>query len=406
MAGRRKTIAERNVELAKQGLQLRCFGMKVRAMTTSKQHEQIVQTIGNARFAFNFYLSEKQEVYKLTGKTLRYSEFKRAFNGLKDHPEFNWLKKSDKFALECAMEQVDDAYDRFFKGQNGFPKFKSKHKSEQKYSTKETGGNIKIDVVSGNIQLPKLGLVKVKFSKKQRDFLLEKEVKIKGATVSMHSSGQTYISLKLERIIPLEKEIDWSSVSEDKIIGLDLGLTHFLIDSYGNKIENPRFLKKYLYKLAKLQRKLKNKKLSSSNYKKLQKKVAKLHLKISHIRNDFLHKQSRKLVNENQVIVLEDLNVKGMIKNKKLARSIADVSWSTFVTYVKYKAAWDNKKVVVIDRFFASTKQCYGCKEKNTLLSLSDRIWLCPKCGQKHDRDQNAAKNIKEEGIRILSAVI
>ena len=125
-------------------------------------------------------------------------------------------------------------------------------------------------------------------------------------------------------------------------------------------------------------------------------------MKIANTRKDFLHQQSRKLVNENQVIVLEDLNVKGMIQNKKLARSIADVSWSTFVTFVTYKAAWENRKVVLIDRFFASSKQCNGCHEKNTLLSLSDRIWVCPKCGVEHDRDLNAANNIKEEGIRLL----
>ena len=157
-----------------------------------------------------------------------------------------------------------------------------------------------------------------------------------------------------------------------------------------------------MYKLAKLQRQFKNKKKGSSNYKKLKQKVAKLHLKIANTRKDFLHQESRKLINENQVIVLEDLNVKGMIQNKKLARSIADVSWSTFVTFVTYKAAWENRKVVLIDRFFASSKQCNGCHEKNTLLSLSDRIWVCPRCGEEHDRDLNAANNIKEEGIRIL----
>jgi putative transposase len=181
-------------------------------------------------------------------------------------------------------------------------------------------------------------------------------------------------------------------------------LNHFYIDSNGKKVENPQFLKENLKKLAKLQRQLKNKKIGSSNYKKLQQKISKLHLHIAHTRKDFLHKESHKLVNENQIIILEDLNVKGMIKNKKLARSIADVSWSMFKTFVSYKADWENKKVIVIDRYFASSKQCNGCKEKNILLSLSDREWVCPKCGIKHDRDINAAKNIKEEGIRILQS--
>ncbi|CAH2716800.1 IS200/IS605 family transposase ISEfa4 [Neobacillus rhizosphaerae] len=226
--------------------------------------------------------------------------------------------------------------------------------------------------------------------------------KIKSATVKYHSSGQYYVSLKCEKNVQLEEEIDWSSVPDDQIIGLDLGLTHFYIDSNGKKVENPNYLKESLIKLAKLQRQLKNKKIGSSNYKKLQKKIAKLHLHIANKRKDFLHKESRKLVNENQVIMLEDLNVKGLIKNKKLARSIADVSWSMFKTYISYKAAWDNKKVVLVDRFFASSKQCNECHEKNTLLSLSDRFWVCPKCGTLQDRDINAAKNIKEEGIRLL----
>ena len=134
--------------------------------------------------------------------------------------------------------------------------------------------------------------------------------------------------------------------------------------------------------MAKLQHQLKNKKRGSSNYKKLQKKVSKLHLHIANMRKDFLHKESRKLVNENQVIILEDLNVKGMIKNKKLARSIADVSWSMFKTFIYYKAEWENKKVILIDRFYASSKQCNGCQEKNILLTLTDREWVCPKCGK------------------------
>jgi putative transposase len=331
-------------------------------------------------------------------------DFKKSFNGLKEHPLFNWLKKADKFALETAMESVEDAFQRFFKGQNGFPKFKSKHKSEQGYTTKETNGNIKLDIQKQMVQLPKLGKVKVHLSKKHRQmFQNGLKGKIKTATIKYHSSGQYYVSLKIEEIIDLYETSDFSKIPDDQIIALDLGLLHFYIDSNGKKVDNPKFLKTKLKKLAKLQRQLKNKKIGSSNNKKLQKKISKLHLHIANMRKDFLHKESRKLVNENQVIVLEDLNVKGMIKNKKLSRSIADVSWSMFKKFVSYKADWANKKVIPVDRFFASSKQCNGCHEKNTMLSLSDREWVCPNCGTKHDRDVNAAKNIKEEGIRILN---
>lgn len=217
-----------------------------------------------------------------------------------------------------------------------------------------------MDVENQQVKLPKLGWIKVRISEKHRQVFQEKgsNAKIKSATIKYHSSGQYYVSLKYEEIIKLEEEIGWSSISDDQIIGLDLGFTHFNIDSNGVKVDNPKYLKECLKKLAKLQRQLKNKTIGSSNYNKLQRKISKLHLHlhIANKRKDFLHKESRKLVNENQVIVLEDLNVKGLIKNKKLARSIADVSWSMFKTCISYKAAWDHKKVVLVDRFWVCPK--------------------------------------------------
>ena len=300
------------------------------------------------------------------------------------------------------------AFERFFSGQNQFPKFKSKHKSKQSYSTKETNNNIKLNVEKQTVQLPKLGEVKVHFSKKYRKMLREHGFrgKIKSATVTYHSSGQYYVSLKIEEIIELKQPTDVSMISINDIIGLDLGLTHFYIDSNGKKVENPKYLKESLRKLAKLQRQLKNKTIGSNNYKKLQTKISKLHLHIANQRKDFLHKESRQVVDENQVIVLEDLYVKGMIRNKKLSRSISDVGWGMFKTFISYKASWVNKTVVYVDRFFPSSKLCNSCHTKNTMLSLSDREWICPFCGAKHDRDKNASKNIKEEGMRILNAIL
>jgi putative transposase len=267
------SVKKRNAQLAKENKKLRHYGMKLRAITTLKQHQFILQSVGCARFTFNNYLNKKQEVYRETGEILSYQEFKRAFNKIKNHPEFRWLEIPDKFALECAMEQVDDAFDRFFKGQNKYPKFKSKHQSKQSYSTKETNGNIAFDIEKRQVKLPKLGWVKVKFSKKHVQLFKDYGFngKIKAATVSIHSSGQTHISLKIEEVVSLENEIDWTTVPLDQIIGCDLGLTHFLIDSNGNKIDNPRYLKGSLHKLADLQRQLKNKKkvpLIIRNYNK------------------------------------------------------------------------------------------------------------------------------------------
>src|SRR6478672_8939702 len=221
----RKSTKQRNEELAKEGKQLRHYGLNLRMEPRRFQQKQIHQTIGNARFTHNFYLSERKEVYQLTGETLTYGEFKKAFNNLKDHPYFSWLKKSDKFALECAMEQVDDAYERFFNGQNGFPKFKSKHTSKQSYTTKETNGNIKLNIEKETVQLPKLGEVKVRFSKKHWKILQENGLKgkIKSATITYHSSGQYYVSLKLEEIVDLESPLDFSLIPYEQIIGLDMG---------------------------------------------------------------------------------------------------------------------------------------------------------------------------------------
>lgn len=404
----RKTVKRRNEELAQEGKKLRHYGLKLRAKPTMKQLERFQQFAGAARFAYNFYLHEKKEVYQQTGETLRYGEFKKAFNGLKEHPVFSWLKEIDKFALECGLEQVDEAFERFFAGQNHYPTFKSKHCAKQSYSTKETNGNIALDVEKQRVKLPKIGWVKVALSKKQqRTFQTEGfNGKIKSATITMHTSGQVHISLNIEEIVSMEQELESSLVFEENVIGLDLGLTHFLIRSDGVKVDNPHYFKQSLTQLARLQRKLKHKKIGSANYKKQQRKIAKLYLKITNQRKDFLHQQSRQLVNENQVIVLEDLHVKGMLKNHKLARSISDVSWAMFKTFLCYKADWANKKIILIDRFYPSSKVCNTCREKNPFLSLSERTWICSNCGTACDRDVNAAKNIKEEGLRRLKEAL
>ncbi len=344
------------------------------------------------------------EVYKLTGETLKSGEFKKSFNIFKEHPLFNWLKEADKFALETAIEAVDDAFDRFFKGQNEFPKFKSKRKSEQSYTTKWTNNNIELDVEKQMVELPKLGWIKVCFFKKNRRCFKKRAsmLKLNQPPLKYHSSGQYYVSLKCEETIELEDEIDWSTISLNQIIGLDLGLPHFFIDSNGKKIDNPKFLKEQLKKLAKLQRQLKNKSMGSSNYKKLQQKISKLHLHIANKRKDFLHKESRKLVNENQVIVLEDLNVKVMIKNKKLARSIADVSWGMFKTFISYKASWENKKLVIINRFSLLRKNVTDVKGKTYYYHFLTENGSVQRVEPFMTVILTQLRTLKEEGIRIL----
>lgn len=401
---KRKTVKEKNKELAVEGKKLKLYGLKLRAFPTGYQESLMKQFAGANRFAYNFYLAERKEVYDNTGETLSGARFKQSFNVLKDHDLFKWMKDVDKFALETGIEQVEAAFKKFFEKQNGFPRFKSKHTSRQSYTTKLTNNNIQLDVEKRQVKLPKIGWVKVRFSLKQlRSIQTEVfERKIKSAAVSLQSNGIVHIALTMEETIDIPPVIDWKTIDESSVLGIDLGLSHFYIDSNGVKIENPRHLKKYITRLKKEQRKLSRMVKGSTNYRKQQKKLAKYHMRVANCRKDFLHQMSRKLINENQVIALENLNVKGMVKNKRLAQSILDVSWSTFVTFLTYKAEWANKKIVPVGRFFASSKTCNCCGEKETHLTLSERVWVCSNCGAELDRDHNAAINIKQEGLRIL----
>jgi putative transposase len=312
---------KKNEALAKEGKILRHYGVVLRAYPNSEEVEKLNKTIGCARFVSNFYLSERQEVFKNTGKTLDVDTFKKAVVQLKKHPEFLWLAKVDKFALENAIYNVNDAYVRFFKGLSKFPRFKSKRKSEQSYTTEFTGGNIRIDFEKETVTLPKVGDVKVALSNKQKRGLAGR---ILSATIKRSSAGQWHISIAMEEVVPLQPKLEFEDIDQDKIRANDLGLTHFMIDDTGKKVENPRYYRKQLSRLAKMQRKLSKMVKGSNNWNEQKKKIAKLHKHIANMRKDFLHKESRKLVDENQVIILEDLNVKNMIKNRKLAKSIQD----------------------------------------------------------------------------------
>ena len=401
---KRKSVKEKNKELAVEGKKLKLYGLKLRAFPTSSQENQMKQFAGANRFAYNFYLAERKEVYENTGETLSGARFKQSFNVLKEHELFKWMKDMDKFALETGIEQVEEAYKHFFEKHNQFPRFKSKYAPRQSYTTKFTNNNIQLDVENRKVKLPKIGWVKIRFSLKQLRVIQTDvaERRIKSATVSLQSNGTIHIALTIEERIDIPPVIDWSKVEESDVLGIDLGLMHFYIDSNGVKVDNPRHLKKTIARLKKEQRKLSRMVKGSANYRKQQKKLAKCHMRVANCRKDFLHQMSRKLIDENQVIALEDLNVKGMVKNKRLAQSILDVGWSKFVTFLTYKAEWANKKIVPVGRFFASSKTCHVCSEKETGLTLSERTWVCGNCGTTLDRDQNAAINMKQEGLRIL----
>lgn len=369
---------------------------KFRIYPTEEQEIFFAKTFGCVRKVYNLMLNDRKKAYE---EVKNDPSKKMTFpTPAKYKKEFPFLKEVDSLALANAQLHLDKAYKNFFRNKSvGFPRFKSKKNPVQSYTTNNQNGTVAL-IDSKFIKVPKLkSLVRIKLHRQPKGM-------IKSATISRHASGKYYISLLCkEEINELPKT--------NSAIGIDLGITDFAILSDGQKIDNHKFTSKMEKKLKREQRKLskrallaKNKGIPLSeakNYQKQKRKVARLHEKVMNQRTDFLNKLSTEIIKNHDIICIEDLNVKGMLRNHKLARSISDVSWSSFVAKLQYKADWYGREIIKVDTWFPSSQICSECGHKDGKKSLDIREWTCPICHTHHDRDINASINILTEGLRI-----
>ena len=374
---------------------LRHKAYKFRIYPNADQEVLIIKTIGCVRFVYNYFLALWNEEYSKNGKGLTYNSCSAMLPQMKKNEATSWLKEVDSIALQSSVKNLSDSFSRFFKKQNRRPQFKSKKNPVQSYTTKNV--NKSITIIENIIKLPKLG--QVKFAKSR-----ELNGRILNATIRKNPSGKFFVSILCEEEVP---ELPKTGLE----IGIDLGITDFAILSNGQKIDNNRFTSKMEKTLKRDQRKLSRRALlakkagkelfEARNYQKQKKKVARLHEKVINQRTDFLNKLSTEIVKNHDSICIEDLNTKGMLRNHKLAKSISDVSWFSFVSKLQYKAEWYGREIIKVDKWFPSSQLCSKCGHKDGKKSLEIREWTCPVCHAHHDRDINASKNILAEGLQI-----
>ena len=360
-------------------------GIKFRIYPNKKQKDLINQTLGCCRLIYNKGLAMRNEAYE-RGEKAGYSQTSAMLTALKKCEAFAFLKEADSIALQQSLRDLDRGFVNFFQKRAAHPVFKSKHNRHQSYRTVNQKDNIRI--VGRYLKLPKLGFVKVRQTMDVRT--------IRNVTIEHMPTGRYFAVLNVE----FEPE---PCPNKGGTVGIDAGLKTFYCDSNGDKVENPRYLERSMKKLIREQRKLSRKQKGSKNRSKQRMKVARLHEKITDQRNDFLQKQSTVLVRENQTICIEDLKVKNMMRNHKLAQHIASVSWAKFFDMLTYKAAWYGNDLIKVPTTYPSSQTCSCCGYKNPLVKdLAVRTWECPACHAVHDRDINAAINIKNTGMQML----
>jgi putative transposase len=375
--------------------------IKLRLYPTKEQEVYINKLLGSTRFVYNQCLNLKKSKYELEKISVDRNDLQKFFhNDLTKNPDFIWLQEHNTKVLKSAIIDLIDAYSRFFKGY-GFPKFKSKN-DKQSCRFPIDAISKKQDFLKSKITLTKqLKNLKFNASDKYINYLVKNQSNIRSATLSKNKSNQYFLSILIDG--NLLRTLDNPNIFS---IGIDLGIKDFVITSKGEKFENLKLIRNNQKKLSSLQKLHSRKKKGSKNKEKARLRLAKYHQRLTNIKENYLHKIVNTLLNENQVICMENLNVKGMLKNHKLARSISELSLGRFEIILKYKSNWYSRQIINIDRFYPSSKTCSDCGFINHELKLSDREWGCPDCGVIHDRDINASINIEQEGLKIYNKLV
>ena len=364
--------------------------IKIRLYPSQEQSIYINKLLGSSRFVYNQCLNYKINEYTLLNKPTGIKDTGKYLTELKIEKE--WLRESHSKVLQQSLINLEVAYKNFFKSGLGFPKFKSKHQNQSCRFPIDDISSVKgnrINIINS------LKDIHFKCSKNDEKYLNKNQNLIKSGTLSKTKTGNYYFSILIDRPNKTINKIG------NNLIGIDLGIKDFIVSSTGIKYENLKSKRLNKNKLARLHRELSRKQKDSNNRNKARIKLSKTYEKLNNIKEYYLHSITNQLLSENQTIVMEDLNVKGMLKNHKLAKSIQELSLNRFKTILKYKAEWYGREVIEVGRWFPSSKLCSACGYKNDELELKDREWLCPVCGTIHDRDLNAANNIKNEGTRI-----
>ena len=367
---------------------------KYRIYPKKEQRALIEKHFGCARFVYNWSLGLQNDYYQQHKKSLSRGEIQSQLVAMKQTEQYAWLKEVNSQSLLNALLNVYTAFNNFFKGRAKFPRFKSKKIPQRSYQCPQ---HCSVDFVESTISLPKLQGIKAVFSRQFRG-------KVKTVTISKTATGKYYASVLVsnDEVLPVP-----TTIEPKFTIGIDLGITHLLNLSNGDKVDNPKYLSNSSKRLAAQQKIFARKQKTSKNYQRQKLSVARIHEKVRHQRLDLHHQITHSLICENQATsyAIEDLSVKNMVKNRKLAKAISDVGWGQFITLLTYKAAWYGKNILTVNRFFASSKICSQCQHKLDRLPLSVRVWTCPNCQCLHDRDTNASNNIRQQALADVAGL-